>query len=33
MKQWIANKACSVEEAYKLFDIDFDGTVSKQDLN
>jgi hypothetical protein len=32
IKQWVQAKNCTVEEAFKCFDKDFDGLVSKQDL-
>lgn len=32
IKKWIVSKKCTVEEAFKCFDRDFDGLVSKQDL-
>ena len=32
IKEWIISKQCSVDEAFKLFDHDFDGVVSKSDL-
>jgi Ca2+-binding EF-hand superfamily protein len=32
IKEWILSKKCTIEEAYKCFDRDFDGLVSKSDL-
>ena len=32
IKQWIAGQSLTAEEAFKLFDKDFDGKVSKSDL-
>ena len=32
IKQWVLSKKCTIEEAYKCFDRDFDGLVSQQDL-
>jgi Ca2+-binding EF-hand superfamily protein len=30
--KWIATKSLNAEEAFKVFDKDFDGFISKQDL-
>lgn len=32
MKQWIFHERITVEEAFKCFDKDFDGYISKEDL-
>jgi Ca2+-binding EF-hand superfamily protein len=32
LRQWVARERITVEEAFKSFDKDFDGYVSKQDL-
>jgi Ca2+-binding EF-hand superfamily protein len=33
IKDWIQNKGLTVEEAFKCFDMNFDGYVTKDDLN
>lgn len=32
IKQWVAAQSLTAEEAFKVFDKDFDGKVSKSDL-
>lgn len=32
IRDWILTKQCTVEEAHKCFDLDFDGVVNKADL-
>jgi len=32
IKQWVLTKGFTIEEAFKCFDQDFDGIVSKDDL-
>jgi len=32
IKQWVLSKGFTIEEAFKCFDQDFDGIVSKLDL-
>jgi len=33
IKNWIQTKSLTVEEAFKCFDMNFDGYVTKDDLN
>ena len=32
IRQWFAEEGCSVEDAFRLFDKDFDGLINKLDL-